>query len=64
VKHRTQDGARQPPRAGAPPAGRNGRSIVTMRSGGVVRMKEAEKCGIARAIDACATIREKGIDPA
>jgi hypothetical protein len=35
-----------------------------MRSGGVVRMKEAEKCGTARAIDACATIRENGIDPA
>ncbi|HDR9696080.1 TPA: hypothetical protein QDC35_003530 [Burkholderia aenigmatica] len=48
----------------APAAGRNGRSTVTMRSSGVVWMKEAEKCGIVRALDACATIKATRVDPA
>ncbi|WP_174960079.1 MULTISPECIES: hypothetical protein [Burkholderia] len=64
MKHRTRDGARTAPRTHAPPAGRNGRSTVTMRSSGVVWMKEAEKGGIVRALDACATIKETRVDPA
>ncbi|WP_193099506.1 hypothetical protein [Burkholderia sp. Z1] len=35
-----------------------------MRSGSVVRMKDAKKCGIARAIDACATMVGRCVDPA
>ncbi|KER69552.1 hypothetical protein HR51_24235 [Burkholderia cepacia] len=64
MKRRIRDGAWTAPRTHAPAAGRNGRSTVTMRSSGVVWMKEVEKCGIVRALDACATIKKRRVDPA
>ena len=63
VKHPIFNGTRTAPRADAPAGGRNGRSTVT-RSGGVVWMKKAEKGGIVCAIDVCATIKERHVDPA
>jgi hypothetical protein len=51
-------------RTHAPHAGRNGRSTVTMRNSGVVRMKMAKKCRIVREIDACATMAGRHADPA